>query len=248
MQTSNDRLDETRAKLEQLRVDVEALPPRTDLSAAHLAGLANAGSSQGVNVRQPPQLAALGAQVKPAVAGFTANPPRVFYGARSWRKYNVYKFIDEITAYAAPTFGEIDDAQRVLVCASYMRGDAFSWYASHLNLHGDARVKPEPAWASDFNLFKEALVAAFGDPYKYKHDADRLRRLRQTGAAWQYATQFRRLAAELDWPDTVLKDYFIEGLKDDLRRALPFHLERDSLNELIDWVVELDQRIHNRWR
>ncbi|GAA5845276.1 hypothetical protein JCM9279_004827 [Rhodotorula babjevae] len=250
MHPSTDRLDGIQAKLEQLRVEVDALPQRTDLSAAQLADLANAESGQSGKPQQAPQVAALGVQTRPAAVVFSAKPPRVYYGSRSWRKYNVYKFIDQITAYAAATIGEIDDAQRVRVCASYMRGAAWSWYSSHVYLspYSDVAVKPEPAWASDFELFKKELVVAFGDPYKKEHDGERLIRLRQTGSASQYATQFRRLASSLDWCNTMLRMHFHKGLKNEFKRALVPHPQPNSLDELIKWVLELDQRINYRWR
>ncbi|GAA5865994.1 hypothetical protein JCM1840_003368 [Sporobolomyces johnsonii] len=174
--------------------------------------------------------------------------PETFDGSRSLTtgKGDVNTFIAQITNYVADTSGWDDDRHRVRVCTSYMRGQAFLWVSSYLQLPEDTLTKDEYAWLSNFELFKKKLLVTFGDPDKAAADSRRLNLLRQTGAASLYAAEFRRLALSLNWGDEALKYHFVNGLKEELKDELARLDPIDSLDTLIERVVILDNRAFMR--
>ncbi|GAA5824397.1 hypothetical protein JCM3770_004588 [Rhodotorula araucariae] len=174
--------------------------------------------------------------------------PETYDGSRpsSTSTSDVNTFLAQITNYVADTTGWKDDRHRVRVCASYLRGNAYLWVSSYLQLPEETLLKPEYSWVSNFNLFKEKLLVTFGDPNKATADARRLSLLRQTGAAWLYAAEFRRLTLSLNWGDEALKYYFVNGLKEELKDELARLDLIDSLDTLIERVTTLDNRAFMR--
>lgn len=172
--------------------------------------------------------------------------PETFEGNRYGAKTDINTFVAQISAYVTDTTGWKDDAHKVRVASSYLRGNAYMWVSSYLALDGDELKKPEYHWITDFEAYKKKLLTTFGDPDKETNDANRLDNLRQTGAASLYAAEFRRLALSLGWGVKALRHRFVKGLKEELKDELSRNDPIEDFDALVERVVVLDNRLFQR--
>ncbi|OMJ19525.1 Retrotransposon-like protein 1, partial [Smittium culicis] len=73
-----------------------------------------------------------------------------------------------------------------------------------------------------------------------------LRRLKQTNSAATYASDFRRLSALISWNDSALCSQYYEGLKEDVKDLFARFERPESLPELIDLSIKIDNRLFER--
>ncbi|GAA6005336.1 hypothetical protein JCM11491_002662 [Sporobolomyces phaffii] len=178
-----------------------------------------------------------------APSNIRVKEPETFDGSRS---KDVRTFIAQIDSYVRDTPEWTDEHHKVRVCSSFLRGQAHRFVSSHLALSEHELEKPEHAWLRDFDAYKAKLLTTFSDPDQAASDARKLVRLRQTGAAWIYVAQFRRLSHSLNWGSNALKFYFIEGLSEEIKDELARLDKVEDFEKLVDRVVTLDNRAFYR--
>jgi len=84
----------------------------------------------------------------------------------------------------------------------------------------------------------------FGAIDERKDAAERLQRLRQTRSVTDYITDFQVITSSLDWDEEALEDKFLEGLKQEVRRALIYYpQEPKNLEELFERAQRIDREI-----
>ncbi|GAA6018098.1 hypothetical protein JCM10207_006080 [Rhodosporidiobolus poonsookiae] len=171
--------------------------------------------------------------------------PEAFDGTRNG-KTDINTFVSQVRNYVTDTTGWKDDAHRVRVVSSYLRGSAYLWISSYLSLPDTAQTKAEYRWLFDFNLFLSKLLTTFGNPDKEEADARRLDRLKQTGSASLYAAEFRRLSLTLGWNDKALRFRFVAGLKEELKDELARMDPITDFDQLVEKVVIIDNRTFQR--
>jgi hypothetical protein len=131
------------------------------------------------------------------------------------------------------------DSMKVGFVALLFTGRALQWITPFLS----QRTRFEYL-LSDYNLFIETLTEAFGDPDRTHIAASRMTQLNQgTDTVTRYVTNFRMIAADLDWPDAPLMHFFEAGLSQNIREMLLHHDKPATLNEMIRLAHTIDARI-----
>ena len=173
----------------------------------------------------------------------TKNPD-VFYGVRS----KLRSFLSQITLYIELHPHEFPtEHSKVLYAASFLKGPAFEWFEPHLRTMRSANMS-RSALLDDFTLFCQALQNTYGDIDTRANAERTLGRLRQTGAAAEYASRFQQTASFLNWNDDALQWAFYKGLKDRIKDELAKEDRPATLNELIEKAVRIDNRLYERYR
>ncbi|GAA5895480.1 hypothetical protein JCM6882_006265 [Rhodosporidiobolus microsporus] len=192
------------------------------------------------------QAAALNSQNNFLNAGkIRMKEPEVFDGSRDPTRRKVSNFLSQCELYflAYPAF-DTDD-KKLAFAASYCRGDAYTWVSSYFNAD---KTKPEFLWLATWAGFRKKMESVFGDSDPVGTNARRLSHLRQTGAASEYAAEFRRLSLLLGWNDQALRFHFYQGLKDSVKDELILEDEFEDLDKLVEAAVKIDDRIFLRSR
>jgi hypothetical protein len=95
-----------------------------------------------------------------------------------------------------------------------------------------------------YKEFKKALGQVFGQIDERKTAAEKIARLKQTTSVTLYIAEFQTIASSLDWDDDALEDKFLEGLKQEVRRALIYYTEEpENLDELFERVQRIDNEL-----
>ena len=132
--------------------------------------------------------------------------------------------------------------QKVIYAATFLRGAAFSWFQPYTE-----KSENEPL-LNNFDLFVNELYSMFGDPNQIASAERQLKKLKQKGPAANYASDFRRIAALVEWNDAALRNQFYEGLKDDVKDFLVNYDTPSSLNDYITLAIKVDNRLFDRRR
>lgn len=140
------------------------------------------------------------------------------------------------------TLFEGNDALKIAMVASLLSGDALNWVAPYLE-----RPEQHANVLSNFSEFKALLMNTFGQKDRAHLAARELEQLRQGthSAAW-YSSEFRRIAADLEWADQPLIHFFYSGLSSRVKDLLVFQDMPNSLEELINLSIKADNRIEER--
>ncbi|GKU10828.1 unnamed protein product, partial [Fusarium langsethiae] len=95
--------------------------------------------------------------------------------------------------------------------------------------------------------FEGELIHAFGLANEKKEAESKIRKLRQTGSAAAYLSEYRYQMAKLDWNEAAHMDQVYLGLKDEVKDALVnIRPKPTTLNELANIVVDIDTQQHER--
>jgi hypothetical protein len=131
------------------------------------------------------------------------------------------------------------DKKKVLFVISYLVGTARDWACEILENEKHPYYKNFPA-------FKQALDTLYLDR-NLKHQArDKLSRLKQTKSAAAYSVEFQETIAPLKLNDDAKCLLFYMGLKDTVKDALATIGEEETFQPLVDQVIAIDQRQHQR--
>ncbi|XP_061786097.1 uncharacterized protein [Nerophis lumbriciformis] len=131
--------------------------------------------------------------------------------------------------------GESERA-RVAFILTHMSGRASAWATAEW-------VRQSPVCAS-YAAFSKALKSIFQRGRPGREAAQSLLRLQQgQRSVTDFAIEFRRLAAESEWPTSALVDVFSLGLADKVRRLMIPLKTPDSLDELVATAVEVETRL-----
>lgn len=135
-----------------------------------------------------------------------------------------------------------DDRTRVGYMVSLLRGTALMAVRPHLS------ATTRPLFLLQYTNFVEYLKTNFGDPDEKGTARRKLKALRQVNSASAYFSEFQQYIAILGWMDQdPIVDKAIDGLKPTLKDELARIGKRpESLSELIDFVIPLDNRLFER--
>ena len=132
------------------------------------------------------------------------------------------------------------DRQKVLYMASFLCGTqtAHDWVSGIRVSH--------PLLLDDFNPFSVAFERHFGASNKVEEALRKIRALKQTGSAANYAARFREVSAALPQDNFYLVNLFFEGLKQEVQKwiyGLPDGKGKD-LDTLITRAIDGNNRLH----
>jgi len=164
------------------------------------------------------------------------NKPNEFNGKIS--EYRTFMSQCLLTFSMCPSSYSKDE-QKVLFIISYLGKNARDWARPILE-------NDKHPYRKDFDAFKKALDTLYVDR-NLKHQArDELSRLKQTKSAAAYAVEFQQVIVPLDLNDEAKHLFFYLGLKDTIKDALATVGEEKTFYPLVDQVIAIDQRQHQR--
>ncbi|KAK2917253.1 hypothetical protein Q8A73_003999 [Channa argus] len=172
----------------------------------------------------------------PAVRKSYVPPPEPFSGDLDKCRGFLFQcrlvFAQQPQTYAS-------DAAKVAYVVGLLQGRALEW----------AEAKLGSSFLIPFHTFVEELRKIFDHPAPSKNAADRLLSLRQGfRSVADFSVEFRVLATEAQWDDAALRTVFRHGLSDPVKDELTHRDPPDSLDELIELAIRLDNRIRERRR
>ncbi len=182
---------------------------------------------------QPPPLA----PVLPALAMVAPEPqislPKKFDGTRL--KFRGFVNQVRLIMQLHPRH-YFDDTTHVGFVGTLLTRTAAAWFAPILETSSPL--------LQDFNAFMVEFEAVFGDSDKARTSANKLRRLQQmTRSTIVYASEFKRLACNVNWGEAALIDQFRCGLRDDVQDLLLTFTDPSSFSEAITQAIRCDIRL-----
>lgn len=133
----------------------------------------------------------------------------------------------------------LSDKAKVCFIISLLTGQAAKWATPLL-------LSPSPL-LNNYQGFLQHISAAFANPLQAATANRRIRALKQgKNSVFQYATEFKILAQDLQWNDPALKDQFMEGLQGEVLDELARVNQPDTLQGLITLCLQIDGRLENR--
>ena len=139
-------------------------------------------------------------------------------------------------------------ADKVLFAAMQLRGPAFAWFQPTMDDWLESET-PDPETTEMFRAFPNfegAIKQVFGIGDGEERAAARaIHRLKQKGSAAQYYSQFKQLAARLDWNNDAFGSAYYEGLKDAVKDQMINEIP-EQYKELVDKSIEIDNRLYER--
>ena len=164
--------------------------------------------------------------------------PEKFDGTRSkFRGFiNQVQLITMLQPERYPT-----EESKVGLVGTLLTGSALSWFAPLFE-----RRSPI---LGNFERFLEALTEAFGEHDKARVALNKIYALRQGSHSVSiYASEYRQLAADINWDEQALMDQFYRGLRDDVKDLLLNFPDPCTLDEAISQAVKCDNRLFQRYQ
>lgn len=96
---------------------------------------------------------------------------------------------------------------------------------------------------ADYNAFREAVIAVYGDIDRKGTAEDRLGKIRQTGSVAAYISTFNEYAAQVDWNEPSLVARFRGGLKEEILDSVA--TAENQPRQLQEWM-SMASRINER--
>lgn len=129
------------------------------------------------------------------------------------------------------------DPSRVGLIGTLLTDKALTWFSPILE-------RNDPI-LDDYPSFRKALIQTFEEPDKAVIAASKITRLFQGNSpVFSYASEFRLLAASLDWNDAALIHQFRIGLNNDVKDLLLHHETPASLDSMINLAILIDNRLY----
>ena len=128
---------------------------------------------------------------------------------------------------------------KVLFVISFLIGNARSWATDILNQETHSLQK-------DYDSFKAALDILYLDRNLRHQARDKLSCLKQTKSAAAYSVEFQQIITPLKLDNNAKCIFFYIGLKDTVKDTLATVGELELFEELVDQVIAIDQRQHQR--
>ena len=181
----------------------------------------------------------------PAKKPFKVDPPEKFTGKpgrlRGW--------LTEMRIYLLYNNESLPgQSDKVLAASTCLGGSAFDWFEprvrEYLESAPDERSAETDNMFRSYDYFTKELSKVFGDVDEKKTATRRLMQLKQTGSASTYTAEFRKQMSKLDWDDEALMAQYHQGLKPFLKQELLRKDEPDTLPELIELAVKIDNRFY----
>ena len=131
----------------------------------------------------------------------------------------------------------LSDPSRVGLIGTLLTDRALTWFSPILE-------RNDPI-LDDYPSFRKALIQTFEEPDKAVIAASKITRLFQGNSpVFSYASEFRLLAASLDWNDAALIHQFRVGLSNDVKDMLLHHETPVSLDSMINLAILIDNRLY----
>jgi len=86
----------------------------------------------------------------------------------------------------------------------------------------------------------------YGDFKKEETATKKIYKLRQTASVIVYIIEFQALSVQIDWSKKGLMAQYKKGLKSKVLNALVLVENPENMQELIDKVVKINNRIYQR--
>jgi hypothetical protein len=163
------------------------------------------------------------------------NNPDPYYGDRS----KLQIFISQLALkFSANSHEFPSDQVKLSYAGSYLRGDAFAWFAPQVKETGEVDY-------ATYAEFVKGLRDAFGDPDEVATAEREIQELRQgTGTCSTYYAQFTRIMSKLDWNDATKIYMFRRGLREELKDLL---VGKDHSQEFVVFVKQCIT-LDNEWQ
>ena len=170
------------------------------------------------------------------------NQPDIFYGDRP----KLDKWLFQMDLYLKAK--KVPADERAENAMTFMRGRAEDWVIAKYKAAKEEDAEEEAKeLIGNYATFKEALRQVFGIGNEEKIASLTIRGLRQRTSAADYAAEFQRYAAKLDWGDEALMEIFQDGLKDGVKDQLIFWPGTiDNLTVLTQTAIEIDDKLYER--
>src|ERR1700722_11692588 len=125
------------------------------------------------------------------------------------------KFEIACRMYLHANHPNITPAQRVMFITSYPEGGAKSWLEPFME---QDLIRGVPVnWLQDNDLFWMEFRARYGIVNRDENNRAKLESLKQTGTVQEFLGLFQTYSSTLGYNDTVLRDMFYDGLKDEIQ-------------------------------
>lgn len=135
----------------------------------------------------------------------------------------------------------VSDRARIGFMINHMSDRALAW--------------ANPLWENDdaitynYHNFIRALRRTFDPPGRSRRAGRSLLRVKQgSRSVADYAIEFKTLVAEVDWTNDCLCLLFQEGLSDTILDEIAAKNLPEDLEDLIDYTIDIDNRIRDRAR
>jgi hypothetical protein len=164
--------------------------------------------------------------------------PEKFDGTRSkFRGFiNQVQLITMLQPERYPT-----EESKVGLVGTLLTGSALSWFAVHFEQRSPI--------LTNFETFIAALTEAFGEHDKARVALNKIYALQQGSRSVSvYASEYRQLAAGINWDEQALMDQFYRGLRDDVKDLLLNFPDPCTLDEAIRQAVKCDNRLFQRYQ
>lgn len=128
------------------------------------------------------------------------------------------------------------DNARVNYAASILRGNAYAWFAPHLNDDDELTFKT-------YKEFTTAITRRFGDTDAHGTAERKLAALKQTGSVAAYASEFERLTSTLKYNNEAKRSSFKNGLKLDVLKSLIGIKLPSNFDDFVNTITDIDNEI-----
>ena len=148
------------------------------------------------------------------------------------------------------------ETEQVLYAVTLLEGAALSWiepfvadYITHRNATGAVTTNSDKTTIDLFlswKGFREGISTVFGDIDPERTAERTIQNLRQRGSAATYTSEFQRYSGRTDWNDDALKAQYYRGLKDSVKDEIARSERPDSLHDMIELAIKIDNRAYER--
>jgi hypothetical protein len=131
------------------------------------------------------------------------------------------------------------EATKVAVIRTLLTGQALAWFTPFLE-----NMEKHQNLLNDYSSFRQLLQDTFDEHDRSLLAATRICKLRQGSQSVSfYASEFRRLASDLEWNDSALVHQFRSGLNDEVKDMLLHHPYPTTLGDAISLAIGVGNRL-----
>lgn len=172
-----------------------------------------------------------------------AAKPDLYHGERA----KLEKWLMQFDLYFKLAEEEVDEDEKALLAATYMRGQAEEWMTPYLRKYLDSDNDEEDITRmfEQWSEFKEKIRQTFSVANEPSVAERAIQKLRQTRSAGDYANKFQQYAIQTEWNDTALMRMYRQGLKSEvLAELMRSGATIRTLDDLINESIRLDNDLY----
>lgn len=169
-------------------------------------------------------------------------PPEKFSGKKGGE---IYKWLAQLRlVFRGKPRAYRTDMDKITFALSYLTGAAQNWAMPVLQALDEGR---HHELLVNYGVFRDAVIAVYGDIDRRSNAEDKLGRLRQTGSMATYISMFNEHAAQVDWNEASLIARFRSGLKDEVLDSIATaETQPQRLQEWMAMSSRIDERLWAR--